>query len=263
MVKLAHKCVYLLGKNAEIVVVKLLSLNGRCAEKSSATIEKVAARLEIPLVDKEIFLLCADGGGYSRSCVISEKAKNSEALVIDNVHGTKKRCLGIKRLARVGAECGGNVKRAVLDKGVGRRVPCGISPCLKGRAKSARGEGRAVCLTLYKLLARELHYRLAVADGGKECVVLLCGNAGKRLEPMSEMGSPLLYRPVLHSACNDVRNRCVYFLAVRHSVYKRLIDLLGKSFSHNVLAEHHRGEYIRYTFKSVHKRLPFRRKRIF
>ena len=131
-VKLCHKCVYLFGKNAEIVVVKLLTLNCGRTEKGSSAIEEVAASLEITLVDKEILLLCADGGIYSRRCIVAEEAKNTKALVVYGVHRAKKGRFGIKRLARIGAECGGYVKRAVLYECVGSRVPSGVASRLKG-----------------------------------------------------------------------------------------------------------------------------------
>ena len=60
-IKIVHILAYAGGESSEIMIVKLLTLNCRCTEESSAAIEYIAPCLKILIADKEVFLLCAYG----------------------------------------------------------------------------------------------------------------------------------------------------------------------------------------------------------
>ena len=124
-------------ERSEIVVLKLLSLGRGSAKESSARKLQILAQVIHFLVNYKIFLLRANGSGKALGLGITEKAEKTNALCADSVHRTQQGSLCIKRVARVGAERCGNVKRAVLNKGVGGGIPCGVASCLKGSAKTA------------------------------------------------------------------------------------------------------------------------------
>ena len=178
--------------------------------------------------------------------MIAEDAEQTEGLGVDDGHGAEQRRLGVQRLARVGAEGGGNVERAVLDKGIGRRIPGGVAACLKGGADTAGGEGGGVRFALDQLLAGKLHNDLTGADGTDKGVMLFGGDTGQGLEPMGEMGRALLDRPILHGICHAVGDGGIEILTAGNGLAQRLINVLGQSLTHDVVVEDHTAKHIRY-----------------
>ena len=220
------------------MVLHLLTLDRGRTEQRPSAVEQVAPRLEVLLVDEEILLLGTDGRADAQCFPVAKQAKHAKRRRVYRVHRAEQGGLGVQRLTRIRAKRRGYVERAVTDKRVRRGIPCGVSPRLEGRAKSARGEGGGVRLTLDELLARELHDRLATANGGEEGIVLLGGNACQRLEPMGEMGRTVLDGPILHCARNDVGDAAVDLVTVCDGGKQGFVYLLWQALAHDVLAEH-------------------------
>ena len=154
-------------------------------------------------VDQKILLLRADIRQDALHAVIAEQAEHPHAGAGNRFHRAQQRGLFVEHLARIGDKARRDAERAVLDKGVGGRVPCGIAARLEGRAQAAGRERGGIRLALDELLAGEFEDDAAVfrCDEG---VVLFRGDAGHRLEPVRIMRAALGDRPVLHSIRNDV-----------------------------------------------------------
>ena len=259
LVKVRHKCAYSRLERSEIVILKLLSLGSRRAEKGSSRKLKVLSLIKERLVYYKIFLLCSNGGRKSLGGGVAEKAKQSYSLGAYCVHRTKQGGLCIKGISRIGAECRGYVERAVLYERVRAGIPSRISSRLKGSAKSARGERGRIGFSLNKLLSRKLHNDLAGPYGSNKGVVLFGGYARKGLEPVGIVGSAFFYCPVLHCVCHNVCNRRVYGLTRSNGFCQGFIDLLGKPLTHDLVVEHHASEYFRNSFFHVVYLLYFRK----
>ena len=213
------------------------------AEERSSSIDKVFALVIGLLVYYEIFLLSTNGVVQSLGRSVAEEAEYSQSLCVYCVHGAEQGSFGVKRLARVGAERRGYVKRSVLYECVRTGVPSRVASCLKGGAKSARGEGGCVGLSLDELLSRKFHNYLAASHGRDKGVVLFGGNTRQWLEPVGIVGCALLNSPVLHCVGDHVCNGRVDGSARRYGLGKRLIDLFGKPFSHYLVVKDHAAEY--------------------
>ena len=233
------------------MVLKLLSLGGVSAKECSARVEQILTLVVELLVYYEILLLCSDRGVKALSLGVSEKSENTKSLRADSIHRAQKRRFRVKRLSRIRAKGGGNIKSSVLYEGVRAGVPRGVASRLKGSAKSARGEGGSVRLALDKLLARELHNYSAVSVRRKEGVVLLGGKSRQRLEPMRIVRSALLYCPFLHCGGDGACYRRVYSFARSDSLAQGLVNILGQALAHNVVIKYHTSEHFGYVLNHL------------
>ena len=86
VVQLLHKCGDSRLDSAEVMVVKLLTLGRSCAEKGSAGIYKVFSLIVELLVNKEVFLLGADGGLDRGDILVAEELQHSHRLTVDGFH---------------------------------------------------------------------------------------------------------------------------------------------------------------------------------
>ncbi len=118
LVEISHICGDARLYDAEIMVVKLLSLRRLCAEKRSSAENKVVTFFIHFLVNKEVFLFGTDGGADALYIGVSEKAENSQRLLVQCLHRAEQGSFLVERFAPVGAERRGNTKRFVLYKGV-------------------------------------------------------------------------------------------------------------------------------------------------
>ena len=244
-VKLCHECLDTRTDGAEIVVIHLLTLGCGCTEQGTAGQNEVGTLGVIALVDEEIFLLRADRGG-NMLAVLAEQAQYAASLLGDRFHRAQKRGLLVEDLAGVRAECRRDAQGVILNECIGGRVPCGVTACLKGRAQTARREGRCVRLALDELLARKLHDDRAFGTRGDERVMLFRGDTGHRLEPMGIMGRPHRDGPVLHCVGHDVCNRRVECGALRDRALERLEYVFGQTLLHDRFVEHHTTEQFGY-----------------
>ena len=69
-------------------------------------------------------------------------------------------------------------------------------------------------------------------------------DAGHRLEPVGEVGRPLLHRPVLHRVRHHAGDVRIQVLAQLHRPFQRLIRLLGQPLPHHTVIEHHAAEQL-------------------
>ena len=74
--------------------------------------------------------------------------------------------------------------------------------------------------------------------------MLLCGNAGHRLEPVRVMRCAVLHSPFAHRACDHIRNGRVNILAVCNGLVQGLVDRLRQALLHHGVIEHKASEYI-------------------
>ena len=100
LIEFSHEMRNLILDHAEVLIVKLLSLRCRCAEQCTSGQLQVKSLIELILVDQEVLLLRSNGSSYLRRC-LTEKLQDTKCLLADCIHGTKKRCLMIQRLARI------------------------------------------------------------------------------------------------------------------------------------------------------------------
>ena len=91
VIKLLHEIVDGGTDSAEVVLFKLLTLAGRCAEQRAAGQDKVLAMLVIRFLDQEVLLLGSDGGGDARH-IDAEHGKRAYGFLRDGFHRTQKRC---------------------------------------------------------------------------------------------------------------------------------------------------------------------------
>ena len=233
---------------AEIVVLKLLTLRGACAEQRAAREDQVGALVVELLVHKEVLLLGADrrvdalGGG------VAEEAEDAHGLRAEGLHRAQERRLLVEHFAAVGAERRRNVQRMVLDERIGGRVPRRVASRLKGGAQAAGGEGGGVRLALDELLAGEFHDDPAIGGRRDEAVVFFGGNTGHRLEPVRVVRRTVFNRPVLHRVCNCIRNSDVEVLAVVDRLAQGFVNVLRETLTHDAVVEDHAGEEIRHAF---------------
>ena len=104
-------------QNSEIMIFHLLPLRSRSADQRASADQKVFSLQVQLLVNQEIFLFRTYRCAYMGNGCIAEQAEDSQRRAVQFLHGTKQRCLLIQRLAAVRAECGGNVKCSIFNKG--------------------------------------------------------------------------------------------------------------------------------------------------
>ena len=137
------------GNRAEVVVLELLALRGRRAEERAAGEDEVRALLPVLLVDEKVFLLCAKGAA-SVGLGASKELHQPLQRPVERLHGAEKGSLLVERLARVGAEGGGDAQcravRVALDERRRGRIPRRVAARLEGGADSSRRERACVGL---------------------------------------------------------------------------------------------------------------------
>ena len=164
LVEILHISGYTGLDDTKIMVIHLLSLGRLRAKERASGVYEIFSFVIHFSVNKEIFLLGTDRACNTLYGIVSEKLQNTESLHVECLHRTKQWSLLIKSLATIGAECCRNTQRLSLDKCVRGRIPSSIASCLKGSAKSSRGERRCIGLTLDQLLARKFHNDSAIGS---------------------------------------------------------------------------------------------------
>ena len=164
LIEILHISSYTGLDNTKIMVIHLLSLGRLRTKESTSRIYKVLSFVIHFSVNEEVFLLRTDRACNTLYGIVSKKLQNTESLHVECLHRTKQWSLLIKSLATIGAESCRNAQRLSLDKCVRGRIPSSIASCLKGSAKSSRGERRCIGLTLDQLLARKFHNDSAIGS---------------------------------------------------------------------------------------------------
>lgn len=141
LVQLAHERGNAGLDRTVVVVVQLLALGRLCAEQRPAAQLQIGAAVVHGGVDEEIFLLRADLRDNVLCLGVAEQPQDADARLVQLPHGAQQRRFLIQRLTAVGAEYGGDIQCFVLHEGVGRGIPSGVAPGLKGGAETAGGEG--------------------------------------------------------------------------------------------------------------------------
>ena len=164
--------------------------------------------------------------------------EHPQSLAVQGLHGAQQRGFLVQCLAAVGTEGGGNAQGIALDEGVGGGGPGGVTPGLKGGPQPAGREGGGVGLPSDKLLAGELHSHAAIGGGGDEAVVLFGGDAGHRLEPVSEVCGTLLHRPVPHGGGHYIGHGQVQGRSLLHGTAQGTVNILRKAGLHHTLVKY-------------------------
>ena len=249
LVHVAHERDDAAADHAEVVVVQLLALRRLCAEQGAVCVDQVRPALVHRAVDEEILLLRADGRIDRGDVIVAEQAQHALCLRVERRHRAKKRRLFVQRFSSVGAERGGDVQNAVLDEGIGGRIPRGVAARLECRADAAGGKGGGVGFASCQLLAGEFDDRLAVRGRRKEAVMLFGGDPGHRLEPVREMRRALFDRPVLHGVRYDCGDLEIEMRALADRPAQGAVGLLGQALAHDGVGKNHAAVNVR---KSVH-----------
>ena len=239
LVQLAHERGHAGLDRTVVVVIQLLALGRLCAEQRPAAQLQIGAAVVHGGVDEEIFLLRADLRDNVLCLGVAEQPQDADACLVQLPHGAQQRRFLIQRLTAVGAEYGGDIQCFVLYKGVGRGVPCGVAPGLKGGAQTAGGEGGGVRLALAQLLGTQLHDHAVLAVAGDKAVMLFSGEAGHGLEPVGEVGSALFDGPVLHGAGDLTGYGTIQCRSLGQSLLPCLVRLGGQTLLHLLLTKHH------------------------
>ena len=243
LVQIGHERLDARADRAKVVILQLLPLRAPRAQKRAAGENQVGALLIIFLVDQEILLLGANGRRHAADPLAKER-QHAAGLLADGLHRAQQRRFLIQNLARVRAERRRDAERVILDERIARRVPRGIAARLERRAQAARGEGRRIRLAPHQLLAGKLHDDRAIRAGRNEGIMLFCGDARHRLEPMGEVGRALLDGPVLHGVGHHARDLRVQCRALPHGLLERFIHVLGQSLLHNGLVKDHASKQL-------------------
>ena len=164
LIEILHISSYTGLDNTKIMVIHFLPLGRLCTKERAPGVYEIFPLVIHFSVNKEIFLLGTDRACNTLYGIVSKKLQNTESLHVECLHRTKQWSLLIKSLATIGAECCRNAQRLSLDKCVRGRIPSSIASCLKGSAKSSRGERRCIGLTLDQLLARKFHNDSAIGS---------------------------------------------------------------------------------------------------
>ena len=154
VIELLHELVDRRADGAEVVLLKLLALDRLAPKERAAAHDEVGARCVVLLLDEEVLLLGADGGGDARD-VLAEDLEHALRLGVKGDAGAQQRRLLVERLAGVGDERRRDAENLVLDEGGGGGVPGGVAAGLEGGAQAAGREARGVGLALDERLAGE------------------------------------------------------------------------------------------------------------
>ena len=237
VVELLHELVDGGTDGAEVVLLELLALDRLAAKEGAAAHDEVGARGVVLLLDEEVLLLGAHGGGHGFD-VLAKERKDALGLLVKGDGGAQQRRLLVERLAGVGDERRGDAQHLVLDEGGGGGVPGGVAAGLERGAQAAGRETRGIGLALDEGLAGEGLQRAAVSGGLHEGVVLLGRDARERLEPVRVVRGTLLERPLLHGVGNLVGDVEVECLALLDDAGELLVGGLGQTLAHDGVAEH-------------------------
>ena len=227
---------------AVVVVVQLLPLGGTGAEqRAAAELQILPEVIHFP-VNEEVLLLWSHLRGDVLYLRVAEQAENADALAVQLPHGAQQRRFLVQRLAAVRAEDGGDIQRTVLDKGVGRRIPCRVAAGLEGGPQAAGGEAGGIGLALGQLLGTQLHPHALRTVGRDEAVVLLGGVAGHGLEPVGIVGGAVFNGPVLHDCGDLTGGGTIQRRTLCPAALPCAVDLGGETLLHLLLAKHHFAE---------------------
>ncbi len=193
---------------SEVLVLQLLTLGRRGAHHGPAAQDQVRALVEVIRVDEEILLLRSQGGIDAPDVLAPQQLHDIQGAFAHRPVGAEQRGLLVQGFAGVGKEGGGDAQgrgdAVAPDEGRGGHVPDRVAPGLEGGPDAAAGEARGVRFALDKLLARKPFDDGADPGDVDEGVVLFRRHAGHGLEPVGEVGGPLLDRPLLHGVGYDV-----------------------------------------------------------
>ena len=242
-VQVVHKGADSFADLAEVMVIQLLTLGGGCAEQGAAGVDQVPALQVLFPVNQEVFLFRTHESGDLLSGSVAEQVQDTDGFLADCFHRAQQGGLAVQGFAGVGDEDGGDAQDGAggffLDKGGGSHVPSGVATGIGGGAQAAVGEGGGVRFAHDELLAGELEQDVTVLIGeGQEGVMLFCGGAGQRLEPVAVMGRTLFHCPVLHGVGHDVSGLHADLAAVFHGVYHLSVHLLRQALLHDRSAEY-------------------------
>ena len=242
LVQLAHERGHTRLDGSVIVVVQFLPLcRTRTEQRAPAELQILALVVHF-LVDEEILLLGTDLRKDMLCLSVAEKTQDTEALLIQHMHGTQQRRFLVERLAAVGAENGGDIERFVLYEGVGGGIPRGVATRLEGGAQTAGGERGGIGLALAQLLGTQLHHHAILAVAGDKAVVLFGGEAGHGLEPVGVVRCTLFDRPVLHGVSDLTGGGTIQRCSLCKTLLPLLIDGGGETLLHLLLSEYHLAE---------------------
>ena len=176
---------------------------------------------------------------------VAKEIDDSHGLFVHGLDGTEERSLFVKHLSGIGVEYGRDAESVFFNKSIGSGVPSGVTSCLESGADAAVRERRGVRLGTDQLFAGEVHDDFAVSHRGDKAVVLLCGEAGHRLEPVGEMGGAVLNGPGLHGRSDLLRNLDGHGSALVDAGLQLFVSLFRESLLHDVVVEDEGAEDLR------------------
>ena len=169
---------------------------------------------------------------------VAEQPQDPHDLLVESLHGPQKRSLPVQRLSGIGAEGRGDAQYIILNKGVGRGIPGGVSTGFKGGADAAGGEGGGIRFAVDQVGAGELVDDPAAAHGTDEAVVLLRGDTVERLEPVGEVGGSVFQSPVLHGVGHHIGHFRIQSLVLFDGGIQCLVGDGGQPLPHHVVVKY-------------------------
>ena len=139
-VHIRHKLSDSFRSRAVVVVGKLLTFRRFCTENCSACFFKVKALVKDFLINKEIFLLCADCRLNIGYFIKSHCMEKSDSLFVESLGCAQKRRLIVESLACKCGECRRNIQSVSDYKTRACSIPNCITAGFKCGAKTARRE---------------------------------------------------------------------------------------------------------------------------
>ena len=93
LVNRLHVSTDTLTDDTKVMVVQLLALGRLCAEQRPAGVDQIVALVVHGLINKEVLLLRADGGGHALHVAVAEQLQNPEGLLVQGLHAVQQRRL--------------------------------------------------------------------------------------------------------------------------------------------------------------------------
>ena len=226
---------------AVVVVLELLMFRRGGSEHGAPRLQQVRTLHVVRMVDEEVFLLSSERHGNVR-LRLAEEPHQTFGGAAHRLHGAQERRLGVERIARIGAEDGGDAERGAvrmsLDERRRRWIPRSVAASLERGTQPSRREGRRIRFAADEIATGETNDHAGLRGHLYETVVLLSGAAGKRLEPVRKMSGPLREGPRLHRLGDIVRNGRVKRFGVAHRGKQFRRHLLGKEAFYHLCRKH-------------------------
>ena len=166
-----------------------------------------------------------------------EQAADGQGSVTDGLEGLAERGLVVQGFARVGDEHRRDAEGVLLDKNGRGRIPGRIAAGFEGGAQAAAGEGGSVRFLLDQGFPVEGFDHASLPVVFQQGVVLFRRQIVQGLEPVGDVGHPVLQGPGLHPVGDLVGRVHIQRFPVVNAVDQGIVGPDVQVFPHLVAVE--------------------------